>query len=99
MLDQIARIIALGRSGAVPDRVTAAKVLEALAGEREAIARALYEHWVAEDFSNEYLSWDLLPGKDTWLDRAVAVIGALGCPNPESLTRSPSSIASSADAP
>jgi hypothetical protein len=41
---------------------------------REAIARALYEHWVAEDFGNDYCDWARLPDKQTWLERADAVL-------------------------
>lgn len=44
---------------------------------REDIARALYEHWIKEDLANEYCCWDLLLGKEQWLDRADAVLAVL----------------------
>ncbi|MDB5707836.1 MAG: hypothetical protein JWN66_4952 [Sphingomonas bacterium] len=47
-------------------------------GVREEIARALYEHWVAEDFDNEYAPWELLGDKATWLARAEAILSIRG---------------------
>jgi hypothetical protein len=44
---------------------------------RVSIARALYEHWVEEDFTGEYASWDDLDDKATWLERADAVEAVL----------------------
>lgn len=41
---------------------------------RETVARALYEHFVGEDFLNEYAPWDALGGKDEWLERADVVV-------------------------
>jgi hypothetical protein len=41
---------------------------------RERVAKALYEHWVAEDFANEYAPWEHLADKATWLERADAVV-------------------------
>jgi hypothetical protein len=41
---------------------------------REAVARALYEHWCAEDFNTEYCAWGMLAGKDQWLERADAIL-------------------------
>ena len=43
----------------------------------ERVARALYEHWVAENFNEEWASWDRLGDKETWRDRARAAIAAL----------------------
>jgi len=42
--------------------------------DREVIARALYEHWIAEDFANEYCGWAALGDQDTWLARADAIL-------------------------
>jgi hypothetical protein len=39
---------------------------------KERMAKALYEHWAAEDFANEYCSWEQLGDKATWLSRAEA---------------------------
>jgi hypothetical protein len=44
---------------------------------RDRIAKALYDHWVAEDFGNEYCSWELLGDKTTWRERADAVLQAM----------------------
>jgi hypothetical protein len=41
---------------------------------REEIGRALYDHWVEEDFANEYCSWDQLPDKAIWLSRADRIL-------------------------
>lgn len=45
---------------------------------RERIARALYEHWISEDALNgcTYVDWNILPDKQTWYNRADAVISA-----------------------
>lgn len=40
-------------------------------------AKALYDHWVEEDFANEYVSWKLLPDKQTWRERAAEVFKAI----------------------
>jgi len=44
---------------------------------KEVIARALYEAWVEEDFAQDYAGWEDLQDKQTWLDRAQAVLDAL----------------------
>jgi hypothetical protein len=43
---------------------------------RERIARALYEHWVSEQFE-EFVSWERLQGKDLWRERADAILTLL----------------------
>lgn len=41
---------------------------------REEIARALYEHFVGDDFLNEYAPWPELGDKQTWFERADVVL-------------------------
>jgi hypothetical protein len=41
---------------------------------REKVARSLYEHFVGEDFLNEYAPWADLEGKLEWLERADVVL-------------------------
>jgi hypothetical protein len=43
----------------------------------ERIAKALYEHWVANDVIDDCQSWDDLRGKTQWLERAAAVEAVL----------------------
>jgi hypothetical protein len=43
----------------------------------EAAARALYEQFAADDFDNTYCSWDLLPGKHEWRQRAEPALDAI----------------------
>ena len=46
--------------------------------DKELVARALYEDWVGEDFAHEYVSWELLPDKETWQRRAHVAFEASG---------------------
>lgn len=60
----------------------AASMLASLSPERdgemrERIARALYKHWVEEDFATEYAAWGELAGKDVWYSRADAILSLL----------------------
>lgn len=41
-----------------------------------AAAKALYEHWVAEDFANEYVPWEQCPNWTLWLERATVALDA-----------------------
>jgi hypothetical protein len=43
----------------------------------ERMAKALYDDWVKEDFTEDYCAWDLLPGKDMWRQRARATLAAM----------------------
>jgi hypothetical protein len=59
----------------------AADAIEALSipqglGEDEVdrAAKGLFEDWVAEDFNEEYCSWEQLPDKVTWRRRARAAL-------------------------
>lgn len=52
----------------------------------ERAAKALYDHWrLVEDWSNEYVEWEILPNKQTWLDRARVIIEAIREPSAEML--------------
>ena len=46
-----------------------------VAGVEEA-ARALYEHWIAENIEDDWMGWERLPGKETWRSRARAALSA-----------------------
>jgi len=50
---------------------------------REAMARALYEHWVAENIEDDWAGWERLGDKETWLSRADAALAALPIPAPD----------------
>lgn len=52
---------------------------------KERIAKALYEHWIAEDFANDYAPWDKLQDKATWIARAEVVLAAMHEPTPQML--------------
>lgn len=43
----------------------------------ERVAKALYEDFVADDFTNEYAPWTALPDKDTWRKRARVALSAM----------------------
>lgn len=42
----------------------------------ERAARALYEHWVAENIEDDWAGWEMLGDKETWRSRAKAAIAA-----------------------
>jgi hypothetical protein len=42
----------------------------------EAMARALYEQFAADDISCTYCSWELLGDKQSWRDRALPALDA-----------------------
>jgi len=48
---------------------------------RDRIAKRLYDHWREEDVGNEYVEWEILPDKQTWRDRADAILDALSGPD------------------
>lgn len=48
----------------------------------EAAAKALYEHWVEEDWPNEYCAWEQLPDQQTWRERATVALEAADATRP-----------------
>lgn len=48
----------------------------------EAAAKALYEHWVEEDWPNEYCSWEQLRDQQTWIERATVALEAADAVRP-----------------